>query len=54
MCINPNRSFEGVVAVICHSPDYREAFHPHCRMVERNIFKKDIKQLITDARKEGQ
>ena len=25
---------------ISHSPDYREAYHPHYRIVERNIFEK--------------
>ena len=29
-----------------HSPDYREAYHPHYRIVERNIFEKEIKSLI--------
>ena len=31
---------------ISHSPDYREAYHPHYRIVERNIFEKEIKILI--------
>ena len=31
---------------ISHSPDYREAYHPHYRIVERNIFEKEIKSLI--------
>ena len=31
---------------ISHSPDYREAYHPHYRIVERNIFEKEIKHLI--------
>jgi hypothetical protein len=31
---------------ISHSPDYRNAYHPHYRIVERNIFEKEIKPLI--------
>ena len=31
---------------ISHSPDYREAYHPHYRIVERNIFEREIKLLI--------
>ena len=31
---------------INHSPDYREAYHPHYRIVERSIFEKEIKKLI--------
>ena len=31
---------------ISHSPDYREAYHPHYRIVERNNFEKEIKSLI--------
>ena len=31
---------------ISHSPDYREAYHPHYRIVERSIFEKEIKPLI--------
>ena len=31
---------------ISHSPDYREAYQPHYRIVERNIFEKEIKSLI--------
>ena len=31
---------------ISHSPDYREAHHPHYRIVERSIFEKEIKHLI--------
>lgn len=36
---------------ISHSPDYREAYHPHYRIVERNIFEKEIKPLIDRGRK---
>lgn len=36
---------------ISHSPDYREAYHPHYRIVERNIFEKEIKPLIDRRRK---
>ena len=28
---------------ISHSPDYREAYHPHYRIVERNIFERSEK-----------
>lgn len=31
---------------ISHSPNYREAYHPHYRIVERSIFEKEIKNLI--------
>ena len=31
---------------ISHSPDYREAYHPHYRIVEHSIFEKEIKPLI--------
>ena len=31
---------------ISHSSDYREAYHPHYRIVERSIFEKEIKNLI--------
>ena len=31
---------------ISHSPEYREAYHPHYRIVERNIFENEIKPLI--------
>ena len=31
---------------ISHSPDYRESYHPHYRIVERNIFETEIKPLI--------
>ncbi|MBR5748470.1 MAG: hypothetical protein IKY01_06735 [Prevotella sp.] len=31
---------------ISHSPDYRETYHPHYRIVERSIFEKEIKSLI--------
>ena len=31
---------------ISHSPEYREAYHPHYRIVERNIFECEIKPLI--------
>ena len=32
---------------ISHSPDYREAYHPHYRIVEKGIFECEIKPLIT-------
>ena len=31
---------------ISHSPEYREAYHPQYRIVERNIFEKEIKPMI--------
>ena len=31
---------------ISHSPEYREAYHPHYRIVEKGIFEKEIKPLI--------
>ena len=31
---------------ISHSPEYREAYHPHYRIVERSIFDKEILPLI--------
>ena len=31
---------------ISHSPEYREAYRPHYRIVERSIFEKEIKPLI--------
>lgn len=31
---------------ISHSPEYREAYRPHYRIVEKGIFKRDIKPLI--------
>jgi hypothetical protein len=34
---------------ISHSPDYREAYHPHYRIVERRIFEREIKPLLDQA-----
>ena len=31
---------------ISHSPEYREAYHPHYKIVERNIFDREILTLI--------
>ena len=31
---------------ISHSPEYREAYHPHYRIVERRIFEEEIKPLM--------
>lgn len=31
---------------ISHSPDYREAYHPHYRIVERTIFERDIRPRL--------
>ena len=32
---------------ISHSPEYREAYHPHYRIVDKGIFEREIKPLIT-------
>ena len=32
---------------ISHSPEYRETYHPHYRIVEKSIFEREIKPLIT-------
>lgn len=34
---------------VSHSPQYREAYHPHYRIVERNIYQNEIKPLIQRA-----
>jgi hypothetical protein len=31
---------------ISHSPEYREAYHPHYRIVIRRIFEKEIKPIL--------
>lgn len=31
---------------ISHSPEYREAYHPHYRIVEKSIFEREIKPII--------
>ena len=31
---------------VSHSTDYREAYHPHYRIIERKIFESEIKPLI--------
>ncbi len=31
---------------ISHSPEYREAYHPHYRIIERGIFEREIRPLI--------
>ena len=31
---------------ISHSPEYREAYHPHYRIVECGIFERELKPLI--------
>ena len=36
---------------ISHSPDYRDTYHPHYRIVERNIFEKEIKPLLTNTKR---
>ena len=35
---------------ISHSADYREAYHPHYRIVERHIFEKELKPLIENGK----
>jgi len=32
---------------ISHSPEYREAYHPHYRIIERTIFENEIRPLIS-------
>jgi len=32
---------------ISHSPEYRAAYHPHYRVVERHIFEKELKPLLS-------
>ena len=34
---------------ISHSPDYREAYHPHYRIVERHIFEREIRPHLPHA-----
>ena len=34
------------IYAISHSADYREAYHPHYRIIERRIFEKELKPLI--------
>ena len=36
---------------ISHSPEYREAYRPHYRIVEKSIFQKEIKPLIESKTK---
>jgi len=31
---------------ISHSPEYREAYRPHYRIVEKSIFENEVKPLI--------
>ena len=33
---------------ISHSPEYREAYRPHYRIVERSIFERELKPLIEE------
>lgn len=35
---------------ISHSPDYREAYHPHYRIISKGIFEKELLPLITDRK----
>jgi hypothetical protein len=35
---------------ISHSPEYREAYHPHYRIVERGIFERELKPYLEAAR----
>ena len=32
---------------ISHSPEYREAYRPHYRIVEKGIFEREIKPLLS-------
>ena len=34
---------------ISHSPEFREAYHPHYRIVERGIFERELKPLLDQA-----
>ena len=49
-CQEDKQLIDSVLSVgkyaISHSPDYREVYHPHYRIVERSIFEKEIKHLI--------
>lgn len=36
---------------ISHSPEFREAYHPHYRIVERSIFERELKPLLDQANK---
>ena len=38
---------------ISHSASYREAYHPHYRIVERHIFEKELKPLIDKGKTHG-
>ena len=38
---------------ISHSADYREAYHPHYRIVERHIFENGLKPLIEKGKTHG-
>lgn len=37
---------------ISHSPEYREAYRPHYRIVERNIFEREIMPLLPAKKEE--
>ena len=39
---------------ISHSPDYREAYRPHYRIVERSIFENQIRPLLVCDESEGE
>ena len=39
---------------ISHSPEYREAYHPHYRIVERGIFERELKPLIDNKNIQNQ
>jgi len=34
------------IHAISHSPEYREAYRPHYRIVEKSIFENEVKPLI--------
>ena len=35
---------------ISHSPEYRETYHPHYRIVERGLFEEELRPFIKDER----
>jgi len=45
-CQEDKQFIDSVLSVgkyaISHSPEYREAYHPHYRIVERNLFEKEL------------
>lgn len=35
---------------VSHSPEYRDAYHPHYRIIERSVFEQELKPLIDRRR----